>query len=177
MPTRGFKITFEGFVGRRQRRGLKRCLVKVAHVTQFARQQLDLKVAEPQGEKVGRQVRVDVRFPLVESFQGGGQHVVSTRQIPQHACPGRFGLHRPALRQQRLAAVGHNKQVARAIRGRRCGRQPAGNRLGTCQQQWVPQRRPCREQLFSIRLLPPEIEILQTLARQQDDQLIELHGG
>ena len=92
MPPRRFNIALEGFIGCLERRGLQRSLVEVAHVAELPRQQFNLQVTEAQGEKVGRQIGVDVRPVRVEAFQGGGQHVVAVRQVPQHACPGRLGL-------------------------------------------------------------------------------------
>ena len=127
----GLRLALQCVFGCGHRLSLELYLVQVAHVSQLSGEQLDLEVAESQGEEIAGQLRIDRRGSCVQLLQGSRHDLMAVLQIANHASPRSVGLLEPVGRQEHLAAPGQHDQPAGRLLWWIVGTTPTGHLAGT----------------------------------------------
>ena len=161
---------------RGQRRGEQGRLVEVAHVPHLPRQQFHLEIAMAQGQKIGCQIGIGGRPLGSKALKGGGDDLIAASKAPQDGAPSATS----ACPSQPSGSSGRQQSgtMTNSSNGSKGGgrrRQPYGKRLGDGQEFRPPQGRPRRKQLLGVFFPPFQVEVFETLAREQGYEAAE-HG-
>ena len=148
-------------------------LVQIAAIPHLPRQQLNLQIRIPQREKIRGHVGIHLR--PANGFQRRRHHFSAAGSLLDQAAP--FLLHPlgKARRQPAGAHAGDDNQPVLDLGGNILNPFPGRGLAGISEQLRLPHRRPRRKQ--PLRIVPLVIgrKILQTMARQQNEQLLVGH--
>ncbi len=160
---------------RGQRFVLQVDLVQVAHVPHLASEQLDGQMAVPQREEVGNQSSGSRRRRLVQCRQCGFNQCAALVDPCSTQAPLPSARSTQPAKSNGSLVLGTTISRLATVSGGPSARNQVGQSTGRCQECGVPEGRPRREQPLGRRPVVVRGKVLEAVARQQDDQLFELH--